>query len=408
MDVDVAVDSVSVTIKRVVECRTTSRYDEEFTAAITSEWKEGSGSKQTWNIILAAGLGVVGTGILAAPCEQQDDDGTTRDCTSDEKRDRQVTGGVTLGLAVVPLIALIYNSSLTGERREVRKRMGQSSTAWKTCESETLPRMALQLQMSETLLAVGTTDDEGRVVFPITDLPQRMEDRLVVRGKGRTLGTIRLEGTPLLERSSEIRVAGEQMRLCIDAVSGRRYSGGEGLDIRTADTHLSETCEAEASHRGLLGKALEQAIQKCRREGAVKFCRERQALLEQGINPAEELEAERERARERAREAMRANWREWERRVAAASNRAADAKLRKLAKEGLTAQMKAPATTKIVGEEYVGCPGGIAATLTADSQNSFGAYVRGTYCVQVNDSGGVQSISGGACGQASYACLGLD
>jgi hypothetical protein len=173
-------------------------------------------------------------------------------------------------------------------------------------------------------------------------------------------------------------------------------------DVSNERQVIEDQCDREREASGLIGPSRDKVRSDCVAREAKDYCAKRRSALQAGRDPTREAEAEknaRRDARAAAESAEAAKKEaEWQKQMALAAPKARNKKLRSAARKLLLDVMVAPATTRFVSESYQGCPWGIEATLTADSQNRFGAYVRGTHCVRVSDSGQLYGYFGGTTG----------
>lgn len=121
-------------------------------------------------------------------------------------------------------------------------------------------------------------------------------------------------------------------------------------DVRAARNDVQNRCFAEEKASSLIGSARRQVRVDCEIRGARAFCEKRQATIDSGGDPmADFRNAQAAQQQEQAR-VDAARKAEWHARMAAASTKAKNQKLRSAARRALLNAMKAPATTHIVRE----------------------------------------------------------
>ena len=203
-------ESIQVLVTKEEECRTVSTYTAERHSHHARKLTDDGRTLQTANAVLGTLVGLVGTGLLVAPCEQTETDATTgekatRTCTTGEENGQHAAGGVAVALAALSGVAFTYNALKAGDYSESTESAESKQTPWRHCGETPVAQTSVAVSLGGIVVARGTTDHQGTVKLKLTgELTELSSGLAEVTGEGAST-SLDLSSLPMVARALTVR-----------------------------------------------------------------------------------------------------------------------------------------------------------------------------------------------------------
>ncbi len=415
VDASVEGNAVKVRVQQKTECRdviSTPMEQDEITRRTLSNGQLA----QAGNLVLGGGLlalGIAGFASIGSSCSaniteptEQNPNPPTRPCTTDEQKEQNTRnaaiGGVSTGLALVPLGLFVWNILRAKDEKKTTPLSAKvEETTWEGCDVKPLPNAMVSLQAG-SVSASAKTDAEGKAIFDLDQFATSKSDpkqaTVGVEKDGRSASTsIALTMAPFYERWNTSPLAQAERRAAVASSMAPKVDHCAGWfvpetatvratqhqlmpdDVREQTSLADSECNLEALRKGIVGGSpLADFMRGCRKRKGNEYCSTREQMIASGQDPnAPELNERRFAS------------------IGALQGQKVAAAVLSRGRQAIFARLKSPSTAKVVREaSAVRCPSGITATVhELDAQNSFGAMLRQQHCALVPSTGAAIPVS---------------